>query len=61
MSTRSDVLTSELVDYIEIPSVTGSEEDYGNALVQSLERRGLAVERQEVEPGRFGRPGDYLR
>lgn len=53
MSIRTDALTSELVDYIEIPSVTGSEEDYGNALVRSLERRGLAVERQEVEPGRF--------
>jgi acetylornithine deacetylase len=53
MSTSLDPLTSLLVDYIEIPSVTGDEEDYGNALARSLEQRGLAVERQEVEPGRF--------
>jgi acetylornithine deacetylase len=53
MSASLDPLTSLLVDYIEIPSVTGNEEDYGNALARSLEQRGLAVERQEVEPGRF--------
>ena len=53
MSTHTDALTQELVEFIEIPSVTGAEEDYGNALARSLERRGLAVERQEVEPGRF--------
>ena len=43
----------ELVDWIEIPSVTGAEGDYGDALEGALAARGLGVERQEVEPGRF--------
>lgn len=46
-------LTKTLVDFIEIPSVTGTEEHYGDALARQLEARGFDVERQEVEPGRF--------
>ncbi len=41
-----------LRDWIEIPSVTGEEGDYGDALARSLAAAGFAVERQEVEPGR---------
>tara|TARA_R110002126_G_scaffold15427_5_gene63251 strand:+ start:3165 stop:4181 length:1017 start_codon:yes stop_codon:yes gene_type:complete len=46
-------LTQTLVDFIEIPSITGTEEDYGDALARELVNRGFQVERQEVEPGRF--------
>jgi acetylornithine deacetylase len=46
-------LTKTLVDWIEIESITGSEADYGDALGRALEGKGLSVERQEVEPGRF--------
>ncbi len=46
-------LAKTLVDWIEIESITGSEADYGDALGRALEGKGLAVERQEVEPGRF--------
>src|SRR5688572_3723091 len=42
-----------LCDWIEIPSVTGGEGDYGEALARRLATLGLAVERQEVAPGRF--------
>ncbi len=42
-----------LVDWIEIPSITGEEGDYGDALARALERAGFGVERQEVAPGRF--------
>ena len=45
-------LARTLVDWIEIPSVTGDEADYGNALARALEGAGFAVERQEVEAGR---------
>lgn len=46
-------LVSELVDWIEIPSVTGAEGDYGDALCRKLEGLGFDVERQELAPGRF--------
>ncbi len=42
-----------LCDWIAIDSVTGREGDYGDALARHLGRLGLAVERQELEPGRF--------
>jgi len=48
-----DGLFRELADWIEIPSVTGEEGDYGDALQHALERRGFSVERQSVGPGRF--------
>lgn len=48
-----DELTRTLVDWIEIPSVSGEEADYGDALARALERGGFATERQEVAPGRF--------
>jgi len=47
-----DRLLRELVDWIELPSVTGEEGDYGDALARALASRGFAVERQEVAPGR---------
>ena len=46
-------LVSDLSDWIEIPSVTGEEESYGDALCRKLSEVGFDVERQEVEPGRF--------
>jgi acetylornithine deacetylase len=46
-------LVDDLVDWIEIPSVTGEEGDYGDALVRRLEALGFDCERQEVLPGRF--------
>ncbi len=46
-------LSRTLVDWIEIPSVSGEEGDYGDALSRALAERGFAVERQEVAPGRF--------
>lgn len=48
-----DELTRRLIDWIEIPSVSGEEADYGDALARALEAEGFATERQEVEPGRF--------
>jgi acetylornithine deacetylase len=48
-----DALLQNLVDWIEIESTTGSEGDYGDALGRALEGAGLAVERQDVGPGRF--------
>lgn len=42
-----------LLDWIEIPSITGDEEDYADALVRRLEGAGLDVECQEVKDGRF--------
>lgn len=48
-----DDLTRNLIDWIEIPSISGEEADYGDALSRALEARGFAVERQEVAPGRF--------
>ncbi len=46
-------LERSLLDWIEIPSITGDEANYGEALAAALQKRGFAVERQEVEPGRF--------
>lgn len=42
----------ELRDWIEIPSVTGGEGDYADALARRLTALGLDVELQEVAPGR---------
>ena len=41
-----------LRDWIEIPSVTGGEGDYADALARRLRESGLDVELQEVAPGR---------
>ena len=41
-----------LVDWIEIPSVTGDEADYADAIGRALTERGFDVELQEVAPGR---------
>ncbi len=46
-------LVSNVKDWVAIPSVTGAESDYGDALARECERIGLAVERQELAPGRF--------
>ena len=48
-----DPLLQDLIDWIEIPSVTGAEEDYGDALKRRLEALGLECERQPLGPGRF--------
>lgn len=59
--TDAQDLTRRLVDFIEVPSITGDEADYGDALSRDLERRGFSVETQEVEPGRWNvlaRAGD---
>lgn len=48
-----DPLVRTLVEWIEIPSVTGSEGDYGDAVGRALEGAGLAVEKQELAPGRW--------
>ncbi len=42
-----------LCDWVDIPSVTGAEGDYGDALAARLTRMGFAVERQSLGPGRF--------
>lgn len=44
-----------LCDWIEIPSVTGNEGGYGDALARRLSSMGFAVERQELSPGSPGR------
>jgi acetylornithine deacetylase len=44
---------SKLCDWIAIPSVTGAEKDYAEALTRELTSLGFAVERQELGPGRF--------
>jgi acetylornithine deacetylase len=46
-------LARNVVEWVGIPSVTGLEGDYGDALARALGRIGLAVERQELGPGRF--------
>ena len=46
-------LVRTLLDWIDIPSVTGAEGDYGDALARELAAIGLAVEKQELGPGRF--------
>lgn len=45
-------LTRALIDWIEIPSVTGDEADYGDALARALTEGGFDCEQQEVLPGR---------
>lgn len=45
-------LVQNVVDWVAIPSVTGAEADYGDALARECARIGLAVERQTVQPGR---------
>lgn len=47
-----DQLFRQLVDWIEIPSVTGDEADYADALGRALTAKGFDVELQEVAPGR---------
>lgn len=42
-----------LQDWIAIPSVTGAEGDYAQALARELAPLGFGVERQELSPGRF--------
>ena len=42
-----------LQDWIDVQSVTGQEADYADALARHLSGLGFAVERQELEPGRF--------
>lgn len=42
-----------LCDWIEIPSITGDEASYGDALARRLTELGFDVERQELAPGRF--------
>jgi acetylornithine deacetylase len=42
-----------LVEWIEIPSVTGEEGAYADALARALGRLGVATERQELAPGRW--------
>jgi acetylornithine deacetylase len=44
---------STLKDWIAIPSVTGAEADYADALARELGSLGLGVERQQVADGRF--------
>ena len=44
---------SKLCDWIAIPSVTGAERDYADAVARELGALGLGVERQELAPGRF--------
>ncbi|MFT5287117.1 MAG: acetylornithine deacetylase [Planctomycetota bacterium] len=41
-----------LADWIDVPSVTGTEDDYANLIALYLSRLGFDVERQELEPGR---------
>ena len=45
-------LWRKLQEWVEIPSITGSETGYGDALAGRLGELGLDVERQEVAPGR---------
>ncbi len=42
-----------LREFIEIPSISGEEGDFGDRVARELSSLGLAVERQEVSPGRF--------
>jgi acetylornithine deacetylase len=46
-------LVRTLLDWIDVPSVTGTEGDYGDALARALLGIGLDVEKQELAPGRF--------
>jgi acetylornithine deacetylase len=53
----ADALESDplrvLADWIDVPSVTGDEADYGDLVGRFLAAAGLGVERQEVAPNRF--------
>ncbi len=42
-----------LCDWIAIESISGHESDYGDALLQILQREGFAVERQFIDEKRF--------
>jgi len=42
-----------LLDWIAIPSLTGDEGSYGDALAREFAALGLDIERQELAPGRF--------
>jgi len=48
-----DAWIRTLCDWVAIPSVTGTEGGYGDALARRLGALGLGVERQELAPGRF--------
>jgi acetylornithine deacetylase len=47
-----DALAKRTIEWVEIPSVTGTESQYGDALAAHCQRMGLAVEQQELAPGR---------
>lgn len=42
-----------LCDWVAIPSITGNEGGYGDALARRVSSLGFGVERQELTPGRF--------
>ena len=48
-----DELARRTMEWVEIPSTTGREAQYGEALAAHCRRLGLAVETQELAPGRF--------
>lgn len=45
-------LAKRTLEWVEIPSVTGDEAQYGDALARHCRRLGLDVELQELSPGR---------
>jgi acetylornithine deacetylase len=45
-------IDENVLEWVSIPSVTGAEAQYGDALARECQRIGLAVERQVVQPGR---------
>lgn len=47
-----EALIRSVRDWIEIPSVTGGEGDYADALKRAVEAKGFSAELQRVEPGR---------
>jgi acetylornithine deacetylase len=46
-------LGQQVLDWVAIPSVTGNEGDYGDAIARHCTALGLSVERQTLSPGRF--------
>jgi acetylornithine deacetylase len=46
-------LAQNVLDWVAIPSVTGREAGYGDAITRAARAIGLDVERQEVSPSRF--------
>lgn len=46
-------LARRVLEWVAIPSVTGQEGDYGDALARRCSELGLDVERQQLAPGRF--------